>query len=527
MLIDARDLPQRGTERADLCIIGAGAAGIAIALEFADTPVRVIVVESGGLTAESGGQGIYEVVARPAPRLAVDSSRMRYFGGNTNHWAGNCRPLDDTDFEPRDWIPHSGWPIRKSLLLPYYERAQAVCGLDDFRWYDLEACSPHLSHPPLDVDPATLVSRILHTCPVTSFADLHRRRLEATDSIRVWLHAHALSLKTNARGDEVLAVEASGAEGRRSRIEADTFVLAGGGVENARLLLASNDASRNGLGNEHDLVGRFFMEHWYVDIPLGRRGETPDLTLYEGRQPVGGASVWCQLVLSEALMRSERIAGLSLWFQRTRPAALSVEAARRLMASLRGWAPADEPLMELRLALSDAGAVARHALRKLGGRVDSGSPPEGYALRVQLEQKPDRQNRIRLSSERDRFGQARPELALRLGDDERRRYARCLRIAGAELGLNGPRLARQLELLLGGGQLGFFWHHMGTTRMHSDPEHGVVDSDCRVHGVSNLFVAGSSVFPTGGTASPTLTIVALALRLAAHLRHRLGVPRSL
>jgi choline dehydrogenase-like flavoprotein len=527
MLVDARDLPQGGRASADLCVIGSGAAGIAIALQFADTPVRVIVLESGGLTAEPGGQGIHEVVARPTPRLAVDPSRMRYFGGNTNHWAGNCGPLDEADFEPRDWIPHSGWPIRKSHLLPYYERAQEVCGLSDFSWYDLEACRPHLSHPPLDVDPAKLVSKVLHTCPVTSFADRHRRRLETTDSVRVWLHAHAVSLKTNARGDQVLAVETSGADGRGSRIEADTFVLAGGGVENARLLLASNDVSRDGLGNDRDLVGRFFMDHWYVDIPLGRWGETLDLALYEGRQPVRGASVWCQLVLSEALMRSERMAGLSLWFQRTRPDALSVEAARRLMASLHGWASAEEPFTDLRLALSDPGGVARHVLQKLSGRGDLGPPPEGYALRVQLEQKPDPQNRIRLSSESDRFGQARPELALRLGADERRRHARCLQIVGAELGLNGPRLARQLELLLGGGRLGFFWHHMGATRMHSDPEHGVVDSDCRVHGVSNLFVAGSSVFPTGGTASPTLTIVALALRLAAHLRDRLGMSRSL
>jgi choline dehydrogenase-like flavoprotein len=527
MFIDTGDIPSGSTVQADVCVIGGGAAGIPLALKFADTPVQVVLLESGGLLAEQDGRKIYQVLAGPRLKLAVDPTRPWYFGGTTNHWSGNCRPLDEFDFEPRDWIPHSGWPLRRRELLPYYERAQPMSGLSDFRWYDLDACRPHLEHPPLSVDPAVLTSRILHTCPVRSFAELHRQRLESLSNVRVLLHARALCLKTNAAGDQVCAVEIVGADGRRSRIEAGVFVLACGGVENARLLLCSNDVHRNGLANDHDMVGRFFMEHWCVDIPLGTWGNSTDVVFHvfdedEERQTVGGASVWAQLALSEELMRTERVPGLSLWLSRTPRTTPSVDSMSRLAASLRGRTRFEQPLTDIQLLLSDPVEVAKHLLRKLGRR--DGLPGEGYALRVQIEQTPNPENRVRLSSKQDRFGQPHAELILRLTDEERRACSRSLKIAAGEIGLNGARLVKQMRLMLDAGRLGFFWHHMGTTRMDNDPAKGVVDSNCRVHGVSNLFVASSSVFPTGGTASPTLTIVALALRLADHLRQGRGLP---
>lgn len=524
MFVDTAGLADHGTAQADLCIIGAGAAGIALALQFADTPARVVLIESGGLVAERNGRGIYRVVASPTPGLCVDSSLTWYFGGNTNHWTANCRPLDEADFEPRDWIRYSGWPIRRQQLLPYYERAQAMCGLSDFRWYELDACRPQLTHHPLDVDPATLTSKVVHTCPVQSFADLHREHLGAAENVRVLLHARALRLQTDPDGDRVHAVEIVGGDGSRSHIEAGAFVLASGGIENARLLLCSNDVRRNGLANANDLVGRFFMEHWYTDVPIGRWGEAPDIGFYDEIQLVGAARVWGHLVLSEELTRRERVAGLSLWFHPTPPAAPSGGSAGRVLAFLRERARLRQPLTDIQLALSDPGAMASHVLSRLRRRDEPRRPHESYVLRVQLEQTPDPENRIRLSSERDRLGLPGVELVLRLADEERRGHVRSLSIVAAALGLNGPRLARQLQLRLGAGRLGFFAHHMGTTRMHSDPTQGVVDADCRVHGVANLFVAGSSVFPTAGTAAPTLTIVALALRLADHLRESRGMP---
>ena len=182
--------------------------------------------------------------------------------------------------------------------------------------------------------------------------------------------------------------------------------------------------------------------------------------------------------------------------------------------------PRTEAMTQLRIALTNPGAVAGHVWNKLRRRRGPASADGGYALRVQVEQTPDPQNRVRLSAERDRFGQPRAEIALRLADGEIAGAARSLRSAAGAIGLEGRRLARQLRLLLQAGQGDYFWHHMGTTRMHADRTRGVVDADCQVHDVSNLFVTGSSVFPTSGTAGPTLTIVAMALRLAHHLRQR-------
>jgi choline dehydrogenase-like flavoprotein len=516
MFTDTRDVSTGSTLRADVCVVGGGAAGIALAIELADTPLSVVLLEGGGLAEEADGPGIHRVVPDPLG-LVLDPTKTGYLGGNTNYWAGNNLPLREVDLAPRDWIPHSGWPIDLDELLPFYERAQPMSGLSDFRWYDLDACRPHLEHPPIEVDPSVLTHRIMQTCPVLSFADLHRHVLEVADNVKIVLHARALRLMANSEGDHVDAVEFAGADGRRSRVEAGMFVLATGGVENARLLLCSNDARSRGLGNERDLVGRFFMEHWYFDIGLGDWGAGADLVLYGGRQTVGGADIWAQLALSDEIMRAERVPGINFWFQPMRSTTPGVHAVSRIADFARGRERLEHPLTDLRLVLSDPGEAGRYLRAKLGRR-GSGTV-DGYVFRVQVEQTPDPENRVRLSSTQDRFGQPQAELALRLAEGERESHVRSVRIAADAVGLSGSRLAKQMRLMFDAGLFSFFWHHMGTTRMHDDPFQGVVDSDCRVHGVSNLFVAGSSVFPTGGNSAPTLTIVALALRLADHIRH--------
>jgi choline dehydrogenase-like flavoprotein len=513
MITDTRDLPDRATFEADVCVVGAGAAGIALALPFAGGPIRVVLLEGGGVTAEPDGRGIYQVVDGRAPRLCVDPSRTWYFGGNTNHWNANCRPLDDADFEARDWIAHSGWPIRRTDLSPCYERAQALCGLGDVRWYDLEACRPHLHHGPLAVDPATLTTKLLHACPVPAFGELHRRRIEDAANVRLLLHARAERLEAVRAGNRVVAVEATKADGRSLRVEAGAFVLAAGAVENAHLLLGSAPNGSRGLGNDADLVGRFFMEHWYVDIPLTHNGR--DVGLYDEIQTVGDARVWGQLAISDDLQRAQRAPGLSLWFRRIGAGGPAIAPAARQPRLAR-------MLADAKLAIGDPREAAAYALRRLGHR-RNGASPQAYYMRVQLEQTPHPENRVRLSPQRDRREARALDLALRFGDDERHRHLESLRIATAAIGLDGRRLRRQLALRLDAGRAGFFTHHSGTTRMSADPAHGVVDADCRVHGVDNLFACGSSVFPTTGTAPPTLTIVALALRLADHLQRSRGV----
>jgi choline dehydrogenase-like flavoprotein len=332
----------------------------------------------------------------------------------------------------------------------------------------------------------------------------------------VVLRAEALQLLTDDSASTVTGVEIACADGRRLQVAATSVVLAAGGVENARILLASRSVNPEGLGNEHDLVGRFFMEHWWVDLPLGDWGRGADMGLYDvlGRQVVDGTAVWAELVLSEALLRTERIPALAVWLMPRPQATASIAAARMLAQSIVGRVPAD-PITDLRLAATDVLEAPRYVGRRLASRL--GADNRGYSLWVQLEQTPDPDNRVRLGPAEDELGRPTPELDLRLGEADLQGAERGLEIVAAELGLNGRRLAKQLRLSLAGRRYEFFWHHTGTTRMADDPTRGVVDRNCRVHGLSNLFVAGSSVFPTAGSAPPTPTIVALALRLADHL----------
>ena len=514
--MDGRTIREQDISTADLCVVGAGAAGIALGLELLDTPLRVVLLERGGLT--GGREGIYRVVDGPPSSLTQDPDRPWYVGGGTNHWLGNCRPLDPCDFERRDWIPDSGWPIRRDELVPFYERAQELFGLGDFRLYDVEACRPHLAHRPLDLESGVLVNRVLQVCPEPRLAVLHHRPLENAHGVQVVTGTRVTALETNARGDTVTAAHVVAAGGRRFRVTARAFVLAGGGIENPRLLLSSTGSDPAGLGNRHDLVGRFFMEHAYVDVPMGSARAGPDLTFYGGRQRVESAMVWGQLSLSEDFMRAERAPGQTLWFQPAERAGPGVYAAARLRNMLLGRAWPAAPLRDLRTVLGAPGDIVRRAREKLGLR--PGPVSRRDVLRVQLEQTPGSGNRILLSTQRDAAGQPRARLALRLCDQDTERHARSLRMAADSIGFDGPRAATALRAMLRAGQANFFSHHMGTTRMAEDPRRGVVDGHCHVHGVSNLFVAGSSVFPTGGTAGPTLTIVALALRLARHLRER-------
>lgn len=350
-----------------------------------------------------------------------------------------------------------------------------------------------------------------------SLASRFAERLDAADDLHILLRTEAVRLLSDPPGERVSALEVTDAEGRSSRVEADVFVLATGGVENARILL---DSAEGGLADTHDLVGRFFMEHWWVDLPLGDWTQHRDFGLYQFEpdelQLVDGTAIWGQLALSEAAMRREGLLGLCLWFHRPEHAPLSLGLAWRASAfALRRKVPPWQPLSDARLALADPLEIPRHLGRRLTRGEDSRRG--GWAMRLELEQAPDAENRVQLSQRRDGFGRGVPELTLRMTEAERGLQERAAELVAGELGLKPRRLVRQMRAMLDGGRCDFFWHHMGSTRMSADPSSGVVDTDCRVHGVANLYVAGSSVFPRSGIAPPTLSIVALALRLGDHL----------
>ena len=493
----------------EVCVVGAGAAGITLAREFAGGGARVCVLESGGFEPEAATQELYHgsvggTFLSPESRY-LDGGRLRYFGGTTNHWSGWCRPLEPIDFTARPWLPGTGWPFDRAHLDPWYERAREVIGLAPF---DAAAVIASSGQEPLLPDGSRVPTRFFYLHP-TRFGEVHRAQLAAAPNVRVLLHANALGIRLGEAGTQVrrLDVAVLGGEGPRFVVRARWFVLATGGIENARLLLLSDDVHAGGVGNDHDLVGRYFCDHPHLEAGtalLFRAESSLALYDYQGDRRLGHNRLGV-LGLAEELQRAHKLLDCTVELRATDPTARP-ELVDQLAATA--------PLID-RLAAAPSEAPG-------------GGPAEWslMTLTVRSAQTPNPDSRVTLGEERDALGQRRVKLDWRIFPGDRRRIRRAIKVLGNELGRQG---VGRVQLAGSRGDGRGSWpgayggnHHIGTTRMHPDPAQGVVDADCRVHGIANLFIAGSSVFPAPGAANPTFTLVALAIRLADHLKARLG-----
>jgi choline dehydrogenase-like flavoprotein len=514
MFLDARTIADGSLIEADLCIVGAGAAGITMARELRSRPLRVALLESGWFTADEATQSLYAGAVQGRSYFSLDASRTRRFGGTTNDWAGECRPLDALDFEPRDWVPDSGWPFDRSHLLPFYEQAQSICQLGPFA-YSAADCREQGAHP-IAFQSGRFYSQVFHYSPPTRFGEVYRQDIKEASNITAYLGANVVDLETPTPPNRVTGVQAACLAGNRFRIKARAVVLAAGGIENARLMLQSNKVQASGLGNIYDQVGRYFMEHLYLDraAAILVRGQGIS-EFYTVGNEAGGRRIRGILALGPEVQRQEELTNYC--------AVLDVEPLRTAVETCRSL------LGDLRRRRQPKGVFAHfgNTLKLLGGKaaarlkIDAGKDMRLYRLKNIMEQAPNPESRVVLMADRDRLGSPRVALRWRLTAIDKRTVHRAHEILTEEL-----RIAAigRLRSFIGSeddpwpAALRGARHHMGTTRMHPDPRHGVVDADCRVHGIANLYLAGSSVFPTCGTANPTLTIVALALRLTEHLR---------
>ncbi|MBO0827472.1 MAG: GMC family oxidoreductase [Streptosporangiales bacterium] len=493
----------------DLCIVGAGPAGISIARELDGSGIRICLLESGAADVERRVQRQSRGESDGYPVHLLRRSRVRAFGGTLRHprvrtgggWA--ARALDPVDFEARWGVPDSGWPFDHGYLLPYYERARRVCGLAPRGPAD-EAWRPVRGS---DVEPT------LYQLTQVDFSDVHDT-LVSSPNVRLLLRCRAVDFTTDPTGRRVETVTAVRADGSKAVVRPRAVVLAAGGIENARLLLTA-DAGR-GLGNEHDVVGRYFAERLALSVgyvvPYGP-GSVRDAGFFDRRGDVSGAI--------RVVDRVQRDKGfLNCAFSLVpRPAAVATTAVGSL--STLHKAMIRRPLVDgfgarVRHVATGLDHVADFALSRVVAR------PRVLVVRAQGEQAPNRDSRVTLGSRRDDLGIPVARVSWRMADTDIASIATSLGVVDAALragrfGFVASTLDRDPATLVEGAH-----HHLGTTRMHADPRKGVVDADCRVHSVRNLYVTGSSVFPTYGLSNPTLTIVALALRLADHLRGTLG-----
>ena len=484
----ARDLPRKTDLTADVCVIGAGAAGITIAKTLAEKGRSVLLLEGGGFERDAGSQALYDgtyegtIIKRKWPEY-LSWSRLRFFGGATNHWAGWTRPLDKIDFEQRDWIAHSGWPIDAAALRDWYIEAT--------RWIEITPFAslggPSLSTPGLLPADAPFRDALYYFSPPTRFGKRYRDAIVDSPKVRLLLGANVLGMVTQASGAvDHVRIKPVGRPVLKAR--ATRYVLACGGIENPRILMHSGDMARGGLGG--DAVGRYFMDHPHLTAGTAVMGAgLKALSKYRKRRVPGCPhSVRPIFTLTDAAMRAERLPNVSLSVRKRKtPAKASVDMRR---------------------------------LQSLAGPAGAGRDVYIFA---RFEQQPNPESRVTLTDDTDALGMRRAHLSWQLTDADREGMARTIRLFGRTLGQHGlGRLNTRLlaDRALPGGAGGC--HHMGTTRMSTRPADGVVDADCRVHSCPNLFIAGSSVFPTGGYANPTFTLVALALRLAAKLHAELA-----
>src|SRR5579883_68210 len=283
MFIDARQIPSGSVIDCGLCIVGAGAAGITLAHRLRDSGIDLCLLESGGLALDWKTQSLGQGTNLGQAYSDLESCQLRYFGGNTNAWGGWMRPLDDIDFEYRPWVEHSGWPFSPSELAPYYDAAHRLCEVTDTD-YDVRAAVEKLGSRDAQLIPfedAKLETVLYRFSPPTRFGQTYRDAVRSAGNIRCLTHATALAIKTSPDASRAERLTVGCLSGARFEVAAKLFVLAAGAIENARLLLLSNDVAANGLGNSHDLVGRYFMDHPHprrtllakrCPVPLGLYG---------------------------------------------------------------------------------------------------------------------------------------------------------------------------------------------------------------------------------------------------------------
>ena len=536
MFIDTRRVEQGTVIQTTVCIIGGGVAGITLAMELEKKGIDVCLLESGGFAPDSGTRDLYrgEDVGEWRYNFA-DGSRSRFLGGSSNCWGGWCRPLDPWDFEKRDWIDHSGWPFGLDELASYYDRTHELLklGPNNFEpdFWERSIGRPDVRRMPLVT--GKVRDTISQFSPPARFGKLYRETLKHSQRIRVFLYANAVNIDTDNPATNVTRIQVATLSGRHIQVTATHYVLATGGIENARLLLASNKVQPCGLGNGNDLVGRFFMDHPRLFSGSIRfadqwsRNKLSDVKYHYMNAAVAahGTHIAHQFALTPEVLEQEGLLNARVWFSSVFPGEGS-EGAQALFRIKQALLKKDQEDWSL---TRDVLTMIAHPLDTLGYGYTRLFQPRwlirGVKFQLIVEPEPNPNSRVMLSpSQKDRLGMSRVRVDWRLTSKVQRTFDRTLAIMADEMHRSG--VARvELDAPIEGGKwpsdLEGTWHHMGTTRMHDSPKHGVVDRDCKVHGLSNLFVAGSSVFPTAGANFPTITLAALAFRLSEHIAKEL------
>ncbi len=559
MILDGSEVAAGDVLDTDICVVGAGPAGITLALELASYGIDVLLLEAGGEKfnelSEQDLKGDNVSLDHHAP---LTECRSRQLGGTSALWVGRCLPLDPIDLEKRTHVTDSGWPIDWTELERYYPRANKYCHVGDYA-YTVQSA---LASPPMPFIPGlhegVLSTRYIERWSLpTHFGRHYRNELASSKKIRLLLNSACVDMELDAQSRRLIGLVAATSPGRQFKIHARQYILAGGGLETTRLLLASNTVEQDGLGNRSGHLGRYYMGHLFGSVATIHLSGNTSQTINGFEQDYQGIYCRRRIWVMPDTQRKERLLNTAFW--PTNPPAADPDHRNGILSA--AYLALTLPYLGNRLAPpaikkmfcgdSDKIAYSQHLLNVFRDfpRVSTygayylyrrfftqrsipalfvSDPANCYDLYYHAEQSPNPESRVTLANEPDRLGMRRLKVDLRFREQDINSVVRAHRVLESELDLEQEvtriKFKRQDIHSHVREQACDGYHQIGTTRMAVHERDGVVNQNCRVHGVENLYVCSSSVFPTSGHANPTLTIVALAVRLANHISSRLNAP---
>ena len=540
MLIDTNELASGSVIQTQICIVGGGAAGISMALELEKAGIDTVVLESGGLSRDEATADLYRGPSVGIPYDFSDGTRSRFLGGSSNCWGGFCRPWDQSAFEHRPWVNGSSWPIGRADLEPFYQRSHAILQVpsndyDPAHWVGNTGEATHGASKGLSAkaasypfDPKKVEEIISQYSPPLKMGEAYLSELKAAKHVKVYIKANVVELQCNPWGGAVESAKIRTLKGVSATVQAKVFVLASGGIENARLLLASNRQQSTGIGNRYDLVGRYFQDHprflnGIVDFAEPYRNNPLfDIKFHciVNKVKIGGVDISGQMRIPFEVQKERGILDAQMWFRSLYAGEGTdvVRALYRMRQRVRGkWSP----FVGLG---TDLGHIFSHPMDSLTYSVahTTGSLKLVRYVTMELiaEPEPDPNSRVMLSDDVDALGMRRTKIDWRLNQRVKDTVDTSFELLARELEdkkIAKVTLGPRINDVGWPADMEGTYHHMGTTRMADSPREGVVDRNCLVHGMENLYIAGSSVFPTSSSNNPTMTLVALALRLTDRL----------
>lgn len=546
MIIDSAS--HVGPIRATVCIVGAGAAGITLACELDGSDFDVVLLEAGGFALDTAVSKENYGGTATTPHAHPSEFRRTGFGGTTRIWGGRCVPFDPVDFEVREQVPHSGWPIGYRDVAEHYPKALEYChaGAFDFT-VDGAIADARPTLPGIERAASTLVDRIERYSLPTDFGREHRKRVADSRNVTAVLNARCVRLHRRVGADAIESATIVDAAGARRVVSASVFVLALGGIETTRLLFVS-DPEGSGLGNGNDRLGRFYACH-FENVCAKLIVDPGEAVAFSFEKTRDGVYARRKLQFTQAAQREHRLLNTAfrLHFPDYSDASHGSAVMSAIFLAKSTLIPEYQAILRHGVdqgAPSARGAHLRNVLSDLPRLMHFGgtwltkrvlarrklpytliaNADGSYPLEFNSEQIPSESSRIRLGDETDAHGMRRVHVEWSMTGEDVEAGARAFQVLRTAIAATGhariefddDRLVSSMcrSVPVGG-------HHIGTTRMASSDRAGVVDRDCAVFGLPNLFVASASVFPVSSHANPTLTIVAMSIRLAGHLKSRL------